>query len=116
MPSPQFGVLSLPMLVLREVEAGQVGMTSSNTNGSDDIGPMQIKSSWLPGVQQPGFREKDQRDNACLKAYVGTWIFYPRVYHPSPPPAGAGCAQGERVWVVPQRAFDIDQVCICRSC
>jgi len=71
-----FGVPSLPVHVLRKVEAGQVGMTSANKDGSYDIGPMQINSSWLESLKPLGINEIELRDNGCVNAYVGTWIFY----------------------------------------
>jgi soluble lytic murein transglycosylase-like protein len=72
-----FGIPALPVHILREVEAGEVGKVSApNKDGSYDIGPMQINSSWLPKVNGLGISESDLRDNGCINAYVGTWIYY----------------------------------------
>jgi soluble lytic murein transglycosylase-like protein len=70
-----FGVDVLPLVILRQVEAGSLGHTSGNTNGSYDIGPMQINSSWLPRLARLGITETMVRDDACVNAYVGTWIY-----------------------------------------
>jgi soluble lytic murein transglycosylase-like protein len=44
-----------------------------NSNGSEDIGLMQINSSWLPKLARYGIRRNDLF-NACVNGYVGTWI------------------------------------------
>ncbi|OBR54049.1 lytic transglycosylase domain-containing protein [Paraburkholderia tropica] len=44
-----------------------------NRNGTEDIGLMQINSSWLPKLARYGIR-REHLFNACVNAYVGTWI------------------------------------------
>jgi soluble lytic murein transglycosylase-like protein len=44
-----------------------------NVNGSEDIGLMQINSSWLPKLARFGI-QREHLFNACVNAYVGTWI------------------------------------------
>jgi soluble lytic murein transglycosylase-like protein len=44
-----------------------------NSNGSEDIGLMQINSSWLPALRRYGISRSSLFD-ACVNAYVGTWI------------------------------------------
>ncbi len=44
-----------------------------NSNGTEDIGLMQINSSWLPRLARYGIRREHLFD-ACVNAYVGTWI------------------------------------------
>ncbi|WP_322074716.1 lytic transglycosylase domain-containing protein [Burkholderia cepacia] len=44
-----------------------------NRNGSEDIGLMQINSSWLPMLHRYGIT-RASLFNACVNAYVGTWI------------------------------------------
>jgi soluble lytic murein transglycosylase-like protein len=44
-----------------------------NSNGSEDIGLMQINSSWLPVLARFGIG-RVELFNACVNAYVGTWI------------------------------------------
>jgi soluble lytic murein transglycosylase-like protein len=46
---------------------------NTNSNGSEDIGLMQINSSWLPKLSRYGIR-RELLFNACVNAYVGTWI------------------------------------------
>ncbi|WP_425114466.1 lytic transglycosylase domain-containing protein [Burkholderia ambifaria] len=44
-----------------------------NADGSEDIGLMQINSSWLPTLARFGV-SRTSLFNACVNAYVGTWI------------------------------------------
>jgi soluble lytic murein transglycosylase-like protein len=44
-----------------------------NSNGTEDIGLMQINSSWLPKLARYGIR-REHLFSACVNAYVGTWI------------------------------------------
>lgn len=45
----------------------------ANTDGSTDIGLMQINSSWLPSLARYGITRAHLFD-ACVNAYVGSWI------------------------------------------
>ena len=38
------------MVVLLMVEGGRLGMRSSNTNGTGDLGPFQVNEIWLPKI------------------------------------------------------------------
>lgn len=44
-----------------------------NSNGTEDLGLMQINSSWLRKLSSYGIR-REHLFNACVNAYVGTWI------------------------------------------
>ncbi|MDR5776870.1 MULTISPECIES: lytic transglycosylase domain-containing protein [unclassified Caballeronia] len=63
--------------VVRAIAQQESGMrpyvTSRNTDGSEDIGLMQINSSWLPKLARYGIT-RQHLFNACVNAYVGTWI------------------------------------------
>ncbi|WP_256702465.1 lytic transglycosylase domain-containing protein [Burkholderia sp. SRS-W-2-2016] len=65
-----------PALV-RAIAQHESGMRATavnvNSNGSEDIGLMQINSSWLPALQRYGISREHLFD-ACVNAYVGTWI------------------------------------------
>ncbi len=62
-----------------KAEGGRVGQEVSNTNGTYDLGPMQINTLWVPvvakkwGVSQAKAR-KELRDNACTNIEVAAWI------------------------------------------
>jgi soluble lytic murein transglycosylase-like protein len=57
-----------------EVESGKVGQTVKNANGTYDIGPMQINSTWLPYLQKHGINQHDIQFDACKNIKVGAWI------------------------------------------
>ncbi|CAG4914306.1 lytic transglycosylase domain-containing protein [Paraburkholderia gardini] len=63
--------------LVRAIAQHESGMRANavnvNSNGSEDIGLMQINSSWLPRLARYGIG-REQLLNACVNAYVGTWI------------------------------------------
>lgn len=74
---------SIPPAVLvgiYKAEGGKVGQEVRNTNGSYDLGPMQINTIWMPdlakrwGVSEETAR-KWVRDDACTNVGVAAWIF-----------------------------------------
>lgn len=73
---------SVPPAVLvgiLKAEGGKVGQEVANTNGTHDLGPMQINTIWLPelaekwGVNEQTAR-KWVRDDACTNVGVAAWI------------------------------------------
>ncbi len=62
-----------------KAEGGRVGQQVKNSNGSFDLGPMQINTIWLPelakkwGVNQDT-AHKMIRDDACTNVNVAAWI------------------------------------------
>lgn len=70
-PSVILGVL--------HVEGGKPGMMSPNTNGTHDLGPMQINTIWVPQLARywrvpEATALRMVRDNACVNIGVGAWI------------------------------------------
>lgn len=67
----------IPRTLSRAIAMHESGMRADavgrNTNGSRDIGLMQINSSWLPRLARYGIKESDLF-NACTNGYVGNWI------------------------------------------
>jgi len=65
---------------LRDQEAGWVGAEILNSNGSHDLGPLQINSWWVPRIAALlSRREGDVRRwlqlDPCFNAEVARWIF-----------------------------------------
>ena len=61
------------------VEGGKVGQEVKNTNGSYDMGPMQINSLWIPELSKHWGVGHDTarswiRDDACTNVGVSAWI------------------------------------------
>ncbi len=66
------------------VEGGKVGQAVGNTNGSQDLGPMQVNTIWMPKLAEIWGVDKDTamqrvRDNGCINVHVGAWILAQRV-------------------------------------
>lgn len=59
---------------IAQVESGmKPDRINTNSNGTTDIGLMQINSSWLPVLAREGISEQSLFD-PCTNAYVGAWI------------------------------------------
>ncbi len=77
--SQTYAVPPAVLIGIYKTEGGKVGQEVTNTNGTFDMGPMQINSSWLPelagkwGVTQTTAR-KWVRDDACTNVGVAAWI------------------------------------------
>lgn len=62
-----------------KAEGGKVGQEVKNTNGSYDLGPMQINTIWLPELSKKWGVNKETahrkvRDDACTNINVAAWI------------------------------------------
>lgn len=72
------GILHVPATVLYlllDVEAGPLGGSVLNTNGTRDIGPMQVNSTWLPRFLRMGVTESDLTNDLCINIMAGAWIY-----------------------------------------
>jgi len=67
------------LVILLNVERGSLGHVSPNTNGTVDIGPIQVNENWLPNVAAHwnatiADTYKALRDNFCANVEAGAWI------------------------------------------
>jgi hypothetical protein len=67
------------LVILLDVEGGRLGEVSPNTNGTVDIGPMQVNDTWLPKIAQHWATSERVayfalRDNFCANVEAGAWI------------------------------------------
>ena len=73
------------MIGIMHVEAGHVGQeVGPNSNGTFDLGPMQVNSRWIPTLAQ--YWHVDQRtaktwvrDNGCVNVHVAAWILRQKI-------------------------------------
>lgn len=77
--SQTYSVPPAVMLGIYKAEGGQVGQEVKNTNGSYDLGPMQINTLWLPTLAKKWGVSEDTarrwvRDDACTNVGVAAWI------------------------------------------
>ncbi|WP_338924233.1 lytic transglycosylase domain-containing protein (plasmid) [Pseudomonas silesiensis] len=60
---------------LLAVEGGQIGTIRKNTDGSYDLGPMQINTIHVPTIyRQLGITARELVFNACKNIFAGAWI------------------------------------------
>lgn len=67
------------LIGIYKAEGGKAGQEVSNTNGSYDLGPMQINTIWMPELAQIwGVSKKTAyakvRDDVCTNVNVAAWI------------------------------------------
>jgi hypothetical protein len=67
------------LVILLNVEGGSLGRVSPNTNGTVDIGPIQVNERWLPEIAAHwnatiSDAYKALRDNFCANVEAGAWI------------------------------------------
>ena len=67
------------LVILLNVERGSLGHVSPNTNGTVDIGPIQVNEIWLPEVAAHwnatiADAYRALRDNFCANVEAGAWI------------------------------------------
>jgi len=65
---------------LRDQEAGWIGAEIANTNGTHDLGPLQVNSSWVPRLsalvgREPAFVRKWLIHDPCFNVQAAKWIF-----------------------------------------
>lgn len=65
---------------LRDQEGGWIGAEVRNTNGSHDLGPLQINSAWVPKIaalvgRSPGQVRAWLVSDPCFNASVAGWLF-----------------------------------------
>ena len=71
------GYYRLPPLALvgiLGVEGGRPGIANRNADGSEDLGPMQINSRWLPRLERSGMTRTEILTNPCANVWAGAWI------------------------------------------
>ena len=67
------------LVILLHVEGGRLGAVSPNSNGTVDIGPMQVNDIWLPQLAAHWATSRQAayaalRDNFCANVEAGAWI------------------------------------------
>ncbi len=68
---------SLPVMLLQGIlatEGGHVGEIHKNANGSYDMGPAQVNSTWLPTLAAQGITRAQILNDGCLNVRIGAWI------------------------------------------
>lgn len=74
MAAQHFNIPAQILSAVLSVEGGAPGLRKRNANGSYDMGPMQINSSWLPELSRRGISEEAVTQDYCTNILVGSWI------------------------------------------
>jgi len=77
MASNQFDIPLELLIAVKHVESGSrldTGIIHTNTNGTSDLGIMQINSTWLPRLAEFGVTAEDLLTDHCVNIAVGAWI------------------------------------------
>ena len=79
MASQTYSVPPAVMVGIMQVEGGRVGQQVLNTNGSYDLGPMQINTIWVPRLANYWNVDENTakrwiRDDPCTNLGVAAWI------------------------------------------
>ena len=77
--SQTYTVPPAALIGILQVEGGAVGQEVANTNGTSDLGPMQINTTWVPKLAQLWSVDSKTarrwvRDDGCVNIIVGAWI------------------------------------------
>ena len=72
------------LLGILQVEGGRVGQAVRNTNGSYDLGPMQVNTIWLAELSKKWNTDRGTamhwlRDDGCVNMAVSAWILRQRI-------------------------------------
>ena len=71
--SSRYGVHPHVILAVMKTEGGTTGQVSRNTNGTYDMGLMQINSIHLPELAAMGITREQVIGNECTNIFVGTY-------------------------------------------
>ena len=69
--SAEYGVDYLLLKAIREKEAGTRGMRKPNSNGTADLGEMQLNTATVPDYAQYGFTERIVQYDTCHNIRIG---------------------------------------------
>src|ERR1700722_51582 len=72
------------MIGIMQVEGGHVGQQVPNSNGTYDLGPMQVNTRWVPELARMWHVNVRTargwvRDDACTNVHVAAWILKQKI-------------------------------------
>ena len=85
MAAQTYSVPPAVLVGIMDVEGGRVGQAvGPNSNGTYDLGPMQINTIWLPELARHwdvsvDYAKEIVRDDACVNIHVAAWILRQKV-------------------------------------
>jgi hypothetical protein len=85
MASNTYQVPPAVMIGIMQVEGGHVGaQTGPNTNGTYDLGPMQVNTRWVPDLAHIWHVDNTTarqwiKDDGCVNVHVAAWILKQKI-------------------------------------
>lgn len=70
-----YGVPRRDIVALMKNEGGAPGIAVRDSNGTQDLGPMQVNTCHLPILKTFGYSYNLLRNNPCANVLAGTWVF-----------------------------------------
>lgn len=70
----RYGLDASLIQAILAVEGGSVGQAVPNSNGTADLGPMQINTVWLPLLAEYGITKQQLQHDRCINILAGSWI------------------------------------------
>ena len=70
----RYGLPAPLIRAILKVEGGRVGLAGNNDNGTQDLGPMQINTVWLPQMTPYGITREQLQNDLCINILAGSWI------------------------------------------
>ncbi|WP_227485499.1 MULTISPECIES: lytic transglycosylase domain-containing protein [unclassified Acidithiobacillus] len=70
-----YGVPRRDIVALMKNEGAAPGVAVRDSNGTQDLGPMQVNTCHLPTLRAFGYSYYILKNNACANVMAGTWVF-----------------------------------------
>lgn len=79
--SRKYGVYPLVIMSIMKVEGGKIGTLSKNSNGTFDLGVMQLNTINIPELKNvfPGLTWKHLAYDLCTNIHAGTYLLSERI-------------------------------------
>ena len=69
----RFGLPPSVMLAVAQIEGGRPGQAARNTNGTYDLGPMQLNTAWLATLRPYGVDPRWALAGGCYPYQLAAW-------------------------------------------
>lgn len=89
--SSTYGVPYQDIVALMRNEGGRPGTAARDSNGTTDLGPMQVNTCHLPFLARYGYHYQTLRNSGCANVMAGTWVFARCLYQTGSLLAAAAC-------------------------
>jgi hypothetical protein len=70
----EFNVPSKLIITVLQIERGKNNQAVKNSNGTYDLGSMQINTRWMPILAKYSISREDIQHDPCINVRIGAWI------------------------------------------